>query len=136
MWYLVRHNTGWTRTTNTSWRLRLLYSEESRRRWSWRRNVSSTSASSCTAWDHPSSGRMSYSSEAETAATIQFAAIFCFGCNWTRDKALGNAVSLSLQIVKLVHKLGKCRRGTGSAVSEFLVNAPTRGWWSVRTMIG
>ena len=38
-------------------------------------------------YSHPSSGRMSCSSEAETAATIQFAAILCFGCNWTRDKA-------------------------------------------------
>ena len=33
-------------------------------------------------------------------------------------------------------QLCKCRRGTGRAVSAFLVNAPMRGWWSVRTMIG
>ena len=37
-------------------------------------------------------------------------------------------------------QIGQCfskfRRGTGRAVSAFLVNAPTIGWWSVRTMIG
>ena len=86
LWYLVRHNAGLNRTTNNAGVWSCLF-WRSRHRWSWRRNVSSTSASSCIAWDHPSSGRMSYSSEAETAATIPIATSFSFGFNWTRDKA-------------------------------------------------